>query len=381
MTNLETTWTNKLKKSPLFNMSLSSKELFHSNFLAWLCDICPESMSIFFCQNLDIPYANIKNIKREKSNIDISFELGNVLIIIENKVKSISYIEQLRKYEQYSSQKLGSDLKEKKYILLTLKTSELDKDQLKPWIPIQYLDLVGYMETLLEENRIKNNYHALIINDYCQFIRILDHEIVDKMYIDEVHGNYINLANLYDKNTQENDFLLKLNDIKMHDFFQKGLFENFAKKVYDQLKDSLKDVNILYGENTENLLNTISIYSGLTRSQGLLDIKYSINDKLTIGIQIQGVQYRHQLEGSSSDLVTKNAIDLKEKNKWFHFENIYDREIYPKSDEKDFNQFKSTNHLFLYRSVKILGLNNQELLELIKKDVQKMLYIKKKDLI
>ena len=28
----------KLKKSPMFNLSLSSKELFHSNFLAWIAE-------------------------------------------------------------------------------------------------------------------------------------------------------------------------------------------------------------------------------------------------------------------------------------------------------------------------------------------------------
>jgi hypothetical protein len=33
-----------LKKSPLFNLSLSSKELFHSNFLAWLCENYPNYM-------------------------------------------------------------------------------------------------------------------------------------------------------------------------------------------------------------------------------------------------------------------------------------------------------------------------------------------------
>jgi hypothetical protein len=31
----------RLKKSPLFNLSLASKELFHSNFLAWLCEAYP----------------------------------------------------------------------------------------------------------------------------------------------------------------------------------------------------------------------------------------------------------------------------------------------------------------------------------------------------
>lgn len=33
---------NELKKSVLFNLSLGSKELFHSNFLAWFIELFPE---------------------------------------------------------------------------------------------------------------------------------------------------------------------------------------------------------------------------------------------------------------------------------------------------------------------------------------------------
>lgn len=31
-----------LKKSPLFNLSLANKELFHSNFIAWFGKLYPE---------------------------------------------------------------------------------------------------------------------------------------------------------------------------------------------------------------------------------------------------------------------------------------------------------------------------------------------------
>jgi hypothetical protein len=37
-----------LKKSPLFNLSLTSRELFHSNFLAWLAETYPREVGQVF---------------------------------------------------------------------------------------------------------------------------------------------------------------------------------------------------------------------------------------------------------------------------------------------------------------------------------------------
>ena len=37
-TEIMDTFVEKLKNNPIFHLSLSSKELFHSNFLAWLAE-------------------------------------------------------------------------------------------------------------------------------------------------------------------------------------------------------------------------------------------------------------------------------------------------------------------------------------------------------
>ena len=44
-----------LKGSPLFNLSLASKELFHSNFLAWLCEAYPDFMGPLFARYTKAP--------------------------------------------------------------------------------------------------------------------------------------------------------------------------------------------------------------------------------------------------------------------------------------------------------------------------------------
>ena len=41
---------DSLLKSPLFNLSLSSKELFHSNFIYWIGKNYPEELGEFFAK-------------------------------------------------------------------------------------------------------------------------------------------------------------------------------------------------------------------------------------------------------------------------------------------------------------------------------------------
>ena len=63
----------KLKKSPLFNLSLSSKELFHSNFLYWVGHNYPSEFGGLFSKYLNEKPEDscIKEIFRERENIDL----------------------------------------------------------------------------------------------------------------------------------------------------------------------------------------------------------------------------------------------------------------------------------------------------------------------
>ena len=58
----------KLKKSPMFNLSLSSLEPFHSNFINWLISIDKQEMSRAF-SNLIGETLKIKSSEREKEKI------------------------------------------------------------------------------------------------------------------------------------------------------------------------------------------------------------------------------------------------------------------------------------------------------------------------
>lgn len=103
---------NELKHSPVFNMSLGSKELFHSNFIGWAIESGLVDAAGFLnklCPNVVDGATKLREegVEREKDKLDLRiwFENGQN-VVIENKVKSLPDKEQLQKY----SKKLKSQL-------------------------------------------------------------------------------------------------------------------------------------------------------------------------------------------------------------------------------------------------------------------------------
>ena len=109
-----------LEKSPMFKLSLSSKELFHSNFLDWLSNVKPEAFQKLIEKMAGLAnytWPEVWRVKREYNNFDLCIvaydqykdnndekiddeEDFRIMFIIENKVKSIPYKEQLSRYSQ-----------------------------------------------------------------------------------------------------------------------------------------------------------------------------------------------------------------------------------------------------------------------------------------
>ena len=109
----------EISNNAMFRLSLCSRELFHSNFWAWLIEKQPIQVLPIFVKDIDLSKIDLSNIdvKREETvskvmqkniytgkevkktcNADISFKLGNTLYIIENKFKSLPDSEQLNNY-------------------------------------------------------------------------------------------------------------------------------------------------------------------------------------------------------------------------------------------------------------------------------------------
>ena len=98
----------RLNCSPLFAISLSGKELSHSNFWAWLLKQEVEGKHPFIEVFIPDFYQNgctSISVEREKKYVDLTITYKNKaneteVLIIENKIKSIPTKEQLIRYEE-----------------------------------------------------------------------------------------------------------------------------------------------------------------------------------------------------------------------------------------------------------------------------------------
>ena len=100
------TFVEKLSNNPIFQLSLSSKELFHSNFLAWLAEddntrcVFNKVMQTWLDDKNWEYKPNEMEVKREynhfdfcvcnKLSIDGNDVTGSVQVVLENKFKSIA---------------------------------------------------------------------------------------------------------------------------------------------------------------------------------------------------------------------------------------------------------------------------------------------------
>jgi hypothetical protein len=350
-----------LKKSPIYNFSLSSKELFHSNFLYWLLnDIVTnanrEKESKLFwqllCDKLRLPkdllefQIGLQNeILRERNNTDLRFTIlkspeVSRRVILENKVKSIPYFSQLK---EYSEKSIDGDI----LILLTLhdpirmknSKGEIEMPNGMIWHVLTYRDLQLILESFIKNEIISNSYRNNIIQDYLLLIDAL-------IKIDQKAS--ISLEENFD--WHQNEFYKQLKDLRVADFYIKKKCTTLVDVLKDHIvnDDLLKD--ILSENITWNLPNPqIQVSAGFTNGSGLIDVKFKFTQNMSAGIQIQGNQFRLVIEEDFKKKSKEFAHKLISEVQWFDFSTIeYSGKIYPRNDG-----LNSYSGVFYYRYVNI----------------------------
>ena len=337
-----------LKSSPMFNLSLSSKELFHSNFIAWVAENSTTS-GAFARELLNFLNINnstsIKSVKREKSFIDIQIEFSNGLtILIENKVKSMPSKLQLGKYSTVA-QKINNC----RCILLSLSQPSFFQGRTISingisWDYMSYSDLFNMLFSI--QQKINSNcYEYYILEDYCFFIKNLN----------SLNNKITTSFSTTQFSTQHDKTCKYLNSIRIGDFYEKRRYELLTYKVFALRKnwgnvfvglDPLKIPQINIGD--------IYINSGFSNSCGLIEIKYikQVSPIVILGIQIQNGQYRRFIEFNSPN----QTIPSKYSN-WI---------LTCSLSKKKFNQF--TNK-FKYRYNPYPCINLQQFITDINNDI------------
>ena len=259
-----------LKESPLFNLSMANKELFHSNFLAWFGNNYNEKFKqliIDLFKDFNWP-KEIRQftIDREYKHFDICIkDSSGPRILIENKVKSVPTKEQLAEYK--GEVKNDTCL----FILLTMTTHLHNMDKAEGWEIITYKDLSEELKNVV----IDDPYHSKLIKDYCEYVNNLQNVI-----------EIIDAERLYYSPSEQ-----IINDLGIHDVCGKRKAQN----LYDKLLKKCCDERLNVVTNIEKLSeDSIYVGWGYTNSP-LIEVKFK-NCSDVMVIQIQGKQYRHAVE-------------------------------------------------------------------------------------
>lgn len=280
-----------LKESPLFNLSLSSKELFHSNFLYWIGSKYRD-LFVAICKDLGCnAHWEGQNwmIEREYNNYDLCIKRSkdDIPFVLENKVKSIPYKKQLDKY----ADELGK-LKNEELMLLSLVTDFPDKKDIVEkgiWKVKNYHDLYNAIVRYKNEF-VSNQYDLLLIEDYCLFIKCL-HELSETWNIKDEDS--------FQPKTEMKEICKRL---RIDDLYEKRWYNQAFNLLQEKLR-KIPDIEIVSGvdikeikESKYSCRRNIFINWGFTHGQGLLEAKVKVSNEYVLLIQIQGNRYCHGVE-------------------------------------------------------------------------------------
>lgn len=346
----------ELKKSPLFNLSLSSKELFHSNFIAWICDNYKLEFGEILANNFGDKFIfsdkKIIAVQRETKNFDLTIEFNSIKIIVENKVKSVPDRQQLIDYKEKSN---SNNI----FVLLTIIKPSFEVKELD-WELLTYRDLAILLSALT--NKIIDEYHKAIIRDYVHFINILS-DLLKPLSLNLKESCY----DFYGY-----DFKL-FKEIRLHDLYLKHIYTELVKEIKKYLKANINSKEIEIGKRYSHELNRnkVVISSGIVNGKGVVNIDFSNEDEIIYGIMLDGERYNHYLytwgEKEKNKIVIADKLKLDKK--WFTFDFVNENDVYPKKG-KNYNRFGEG---MIYRSIK-LNKNTliSVLIERIFKDINKL---------
>lgn len=264
----------QLNRSPLFAISLSGKELSHSNFWAWLLEQEVEGKHPFIEVFIPDFYQNgctFISVEREKKHVDLTITYKNKaneteVLIIENKIKSIPTKEQLMRYEE----ELGKQDLTITGILTGLYAS-LDIQELEKWSFLSYQEIAKRIRNIQE-------LHATMdfvdyIQQYAEDIEVLYDLFQSKM--EQNKGKYI----IGDKDLEKirySDIYVKLKGSEFMEEINKRL-------TFEAYKDWAKPVcglSFNHKKPTLSIVFSQRINEDSTKEIGM------------IGVQIEGDQFR-----------------------------------------------------------------------------------------
>ena len=264
----------RLNRSPLFAISLSGKELSHSNFWAWLLEQEVEGKHPFIEVFIPDFYQNgctFISVEREKEHVDLTITYKNEaneteVLIIENKIKSIPTKEQLKRYEE----KIGKQHLTITGILTGLYAS-LDIKELGKWSFLSYQEIANRIMNIQELHATMD--FADYIYQYAEDIEVLYNLFQSKMKQNK--GKYI----IRDEDLEKirySDIYVKLKGSE----FMEEINKRLTFEVYKDWAKPVCGFSFNHKKPTLSIVFSQRIDEDPTKEIGM------------IGVQIEGDQFR-----------------------------------------------------------------------------------------
>lgn len=336
-----------LKGSAMFNLSLSSKELFHSNFLYWIWKVNPNAFQVLIATLLGESVENLKEkwgknwvVSREYLNFDLCVkeksdedsendldagnakgshqennsktQKSNIYLVLENKVKSIPYKSQLNKYVKKVNDHYGTKVENKEkaklvdYILLSLsyifpnkkdfdiseRGKDSKKDEYRRWKIVSYsnyIDAVKNIDIGQKEQNIKlREYYQSIKNDYCNFTETLCK--IHSFWTDECYEKLgFNYKKDEEKDVMHGEYKRYIDiaeDLRIHDLYHKSKYARICTNLQEKFSNILKEGKPDNYTLIDNDKNIIKFYNPNNK-------KFEINNNKYDGVIFCGYNYLH----------------------------------------------------------------------------------------
>lgn len=305
----------QLKKSPLFYLFLSSKELFHTNFWAWLFEIDKtEAIKLFSDSthtNIETPLREhkknynptsekkIKGQQKDKekeisSVIDLFIKTKELEIAVENKVKDFPTIDQLERIVD----SFGPSTKASFLLVSLFNTGNIKLPS--PWNVMNYQQLSNkinpnnLVKGITDVDKIQ--YYESLIFDYKQFISKL-HELAYDSQLGVT--NKYDFANDYNKDAEgESGLFSLLDDIKFWEVYQK-----------------MRASHLKYEFEKFNKLSFIGpVVYGIHHQRATINFPYVLlnekNEKrLEMGIQLENDEFRKYIHCKNAGKLIDKLMD------------------------------------------------------------------------
>lgn len=318
-----------LKKSPLFNASLASKELFHSNFLAWVFETYPEETVLFFKDRFQpFPIERQVSVEREKRHIDLTINFNDgYKILIENKVKSLPGQAQLDRYCEST--------KEEKEILILLSLYPFDYPNFLSYRSIiEWLNQINIKPSSFEEEETQKRYY--IIKDYIDFTTELV-SITESLGKDDTIFNFHSASEDYKK----------YGELRLQDIFHKIKYKNFRTKVVEsvhKMGNSEAEMSVFRG--------TDYFSRGTAAANFTIHLQNEKDDQIYLEIQLQDNMLRYMLRSNKCENKAEEIMDHQFFRSYFGHVNNFNDKIFNNKikKRKDYNKY---GDYIIYKYLKV----------------------------